>query len=71
MNEHAWYEVWVDDTARPPYVLILLSDKSGSSFDIYDPGEKSICHTTSSYQDAMFWLTEDEYTKVDGRMDLA
>jgi len=70
MNEHAWYEIWADDTASPPYVLILLADKAGQSFDIYDPSEKAVRHTTTSYQDAMFWLTEDEYTKVDGRMDV-
>lgn len=68
MKEYAWCEVWVDDTARPPYVLVLLSDADEQSFDIYDPGEKAIRHTASSYQDAMFWLTEDEYTKADGRM---
>jgi hypothetical protein len=70
MNEHSWYEVWVDDTARPPYVLLLLSKLEGDSFEIYDPGERAVRHVATSYQDAMFWLTEDEYTKVDGRMNI-
>lgn len=70
MSEYAWYEVWADDTARPPYILLLLGNDSKQLFDIYDPGERSMQHSASSYQDAMFWLTEDEYTKVDGRMDI-
>lgn len=68
MTEYAWFEIWVDDTAEPPYVLILRSDAEETKFDIYDPGEKTIRDSVSSYQDAMFWLTEDEYTKVNGRM---
>lgn len=70
MSDYAWFEVWVDDTARPPYVLILLSNESEAGFEIYDPGEQRMRHSTNSYQEAMFWLTEDEYTKVDGRMPL-
>lgn len=70
MNEYTWYEVWADDTARPPYVLMMLGDSSGQLFDIYDPGEKYVLYSTNSYQDAMFWLTEDEYTKVDGKMTI-
>ena len=70
MNEHIWFEVWADDTAKPPYVLILLSNTDGTTFDIYDPGEKTVRHSTHSYQEAMFWLTEDEYTKVAGRMPI-
>jgi len=70
MKEYAWYEVWADDTARPPYLLILLADAKEQSFDIYDPGEKVVRETVGTYQDAMFWLTEDEYTKVDGRITI-
>lgn len=67
MKEYVWFEVWVDDTAEPPYLLMLMSDKEGC-LDIYDPGEKVMRHSVNCYQDAKFWLNEDEYTKVDGRM---
>ena len=70
MKEYAWYEVWADDTARAPYILILLFHEEKHSFDIYGPGEKTVRHTCGAYQDAMFWLTADEYTKVDGRMTI-
>jgi hypothetical protein len=26
MREYAWYEIWVDTSASPPYVLILLTN---------------------------------------------
>jgi hypothetical protein len=67
-KDYAWFEVWVEDVSMPPYVLILLSDREATSLDIYDPVEKVVRHSVNSYQDARFWLLEDEYTKVDGRM---
>jgi hypothetical protein len=70
VNDYDWFEVWADDTARPPYVLLLMFNAGRQAFDIYDPGEKAIRHTVSTYEDAMYWLTEDEYTKVDGRVFL-
>ncbi len=63
-----WFEVWYDWSAIPPYVLILLHYESDSSFHIYDPAEKRTCEILKTYEDACFWLAEDEYTKVTGRM---
>jgi hypothetical protein len=65
---YAWFEVWVTDVTTPPSVLILFGDESRQVFDVYDPTSKAMPCSARSYQDAMFWLTEDEYTKVDGRM---
>lgn len=70
MNEYTWFEVWVDETARPPYVLLLLSNEKEDALDIFDPVINTVRHSTTSYREAMLWLTEDEYTKVDGRMAL-
>lgn len=70
MDEYTWYEIWIEDVSRPPYVLILFGDSSGKLFDVYDLKEKYICYSASSYQDAQFWLNEDEYIKVDGRMEM-
>ena len=70
MNDYTWFEVWVDETARPPYVLLLLSNKKKNALDIFAPAINTVRHSVTSYHDAMLWLTEDEYTKVDGRMTL-
>ncbi len=62
-----WYEVWAEEGSSPPYILILWSDVHGK-IEVYDPIEKRICYVASSYEDAMYWLTEDEFTQVVGRM---
>ena len=67
---NAWYEVWVDEGIKPPYVLLVLSTNDDSVL-IKDPKEgNKIVHQAKNYEDAMYWLTEDEYTRVDGRMEL-
>jgi len=68
MNELSWYEVWADEGINPPYVLVLLADHGNSRFEIYDPTDKRIVFTASTYDGAKEWLLEDEYTRVDGRM---
>ncbi|MBW4635496.1 MAG: hypothetical protein KME30_27490 [Iphinoe sp. HA4291-MV1] len=61
-------EVWVDPTASPPYVLILLSDSSGKSC-IYDPNQNyQLVFSSDTYEEAKFWLLEDEYERVQGRL---
>lgn len=68
MSEATWFEVWVDDTATPPYILLLFSDDKEENLQIFDPAKSLFLHSAKSYKEAMYWLTEDEYTKVDGRM---
>ncbi len=60
-------ELWVDPTASPPYVLILLCDEQGIC-SIYDPAQNYQVIFTSSYQGAKLWLLEDEYERVEGQL---
>jgi len=61
-------ELWVDSTASPPYVLILLGDKSGTSC-VYDPAENyQVVFSSSTYEEAKLWLLEDEYERVERRI---
>lgn len=61
-------ELWVDPTASPPYVLLLLCDEQGNCI-IYDPAQNyQVVFTGSSYQDAKLWLLEDEYERVEGQL---
>jgi hypothetical protein len=61
-----WYEIWIDDTLDPPYVLHLRPADDG--FQVIDPAHGNhVVFLAASYEEAMFWLTEDEYTKVERR----
>jgi len=58
-----WYEIWVDEGLDVPYVLILLSAEAG--YQIFDPAERNkIVFASANYDDAKFWLLEDEYVRV-------
>ncbi|MEH2252313.1 hypothetical protein [Nostoc sp.] len=61
-------ELWIDPTASPPYVLILLSDSSAKSC-VYDPNQNyQLVFSGESYEEAKLWLLEDEYERVEGRL---
>lgn len=61
-------EVWIDPMLSPPYVLLLLSDPSGSCC-VCDPAEEyKVVFTSGSYDEAQNWLLEDEYEPVEGRL---
>lgn len=61
-------ELWIDPTAAPPYVLILLCDDLGKC-NIYDPAQNyQIIFTGNSHQEAKLWLLEDEYERVEGQL---
>jgi hypothetical protein len=67
-NDWKFTELWIDPTASPPYVLILLSDDSGYS-QVYDPAQNyQVVFSSSTYEEAKLWLLEDEYERVDGRL---
>lgn len=68
MAELAWYEVWADEGLSPPYILLLLRRQGEEAFDVFDPKEDRVIHRASTYEAARFWLLEDEYTQVRGRM---
>lgn len=69
MSELSWYEVWADEGIFPPYVL-LVCGRGGATFEVYDPIEKRTAYQASTYEDAKNWLLEDEYTQVQGRMNI-
>lgn len=70
MSKLLWYEVWVDEGICPPYVLLLLCREGAAVFEIYDPMESRVAHQALTYEAARNWLLEDEYTQVQGRMEV-
>ena len=61
-------ETWVDPTASPPYVLMLLLDATGC-WQVVDPAQGyQALYSTSSYDEAKLWVLEDEYEAVRGRL---
>jgi hypothetical protein len=68
MTQIIWYEVWVDEGLFPPYILLLLALNVENKFEVYDPMEKRVVISESTYENAKNWLLEDEYILVNGRM---
>lgn len=68
----SWYEIWANETYDIPYILLLCpSENTDEGFLIIDPqGKNAVIQKMADYESAMFWLCEDEYTLVDGRMIL-
>jgi hypothetical protein len=63
-------ELWIDPTASPPYVLILLTDAAGNCA-VYDPSQSyQVIFSSSNYQEAKLWLLEDEYERVEGQLKM-
>lgn len=61
-------EVWIDPMLSPPYILLLLSDASGSC-RVHDPTQGyKIVFTSATYDETQIWLLEDEYEPVVGRL---
>lgn len=66
----SWYEVWADDGLDPPYVLILIPRHEGK-VDVFDPKEGRVALEAANHDEAKLWLLEEEYTRVEGRMDVS
>ena len=66
-----WYEVWVDESTQIPYVLFLCPDPDNpGGMLIIDPKEGDrVINKLPDYDRSTLWLTEDEYTRVEGRME--
>lgn len=61
-------EVWIEPMLSPPYILLLLSERSGAC-RIFDPAKNyEIIFTSSTYDEAQHWLLEDEYEPIEGRL---
>jgi hypothetical protein len=62
-----WIEVWVDDSSRGEYLLVLQGLEDGS-LEVVDPQEgRQVVATFAGYSAAAHWLREDEYELVEGR----
>ncbi|MDM8521999.1 hypothetical protein QUF80_01405 [Desulfococcaceae bacterium HSG8] len=69
ISDWKFTEIWTDSTASPPYVLMLLCDRSGV-YHIIDPAEsyERAVFSGTSYEEVRLWLIEDEYEKTEGRL---
>ena len=65
-----WYEVWADGSLATPYVLLVLPDRNGNGgVVVRDPKEDmKVVYAGQNYENAKEWLLEDEYTRVEGRV---
>ncbi len=66
-----WYEVWADGSLATPYVLLVMPDPKGDGgVVVRDPKEGlKVVYAGMSYANAKDWLLEDEYTRVEGRVE--
>ena len=70
VDDWQFTELWIDPTASPPYVLLLLGGASGET-KIYDPAEQyQVVFSSPTYQEAKLWLLEDEYERVEQRLQV-
>jgi hypothetical protein len=64
-------EVWIDPMQSPPYLLLVLGDKSGRC-NILEPADRyKLVKYYDSYDQAQLWLLEDEYEPLEGRLSEA
>ncbi|WP_417389465.1 hypothetical protein [Gimesia sp.] len=65
---YKWYEVWSDDGMEIPYILLLFK-LSDNRIRIIDPRDnEKVVYESQDYDSAKYWLLEDEYVLVKGRM---
>ena len=63
MTSTSWYEVWADEGHDVPSLLLLRPTQSG--YEVLDPGQGNRrVFASDSYDDALFWLCEDEFVLV-------
>jgi hypothetical protein len=61
-----WLEVWIDSASDGDYVLLVKG--LAERIVIVDPqeGGQEVA-TFGTYEEALDWLNEDEYDRVEGR----
>lgn len=63
-----WIEVWIEGIDQDS-VLLLRKFRSGI-LELYDPQIKIVVAQFNSYEEASTWLVDEEFSFVDGRMDM-
>lgn len=64
-NEAKWAEGWIDILTQYVLVVFCFAD---DLLAIYDPQlGKLLSETFPNYQDARYWLTEDEFDEIQSR----
>ena len=60
-----WIEAWIDSVAAE---YVLLVRENAGRIEIVDPQKAGrIMESFDSYDDALHWLSEDEYDQIKGR----
>ncbi|MGB7708773.1 MAG: hypothetical protein WBL95_04360 [Microcoleus sp.] len=66
--EWEFAEIWADSLISPPYILMLVKEKSGK-FCIHNPAQNyQVIFTSDNYEAAKMWLLEDEYERLNSRI---
>ena len=67
-TEWEFAEIWADTLISPPYILMLVKEKSGN-FCIHNPAQNyKVIFTSDDYEAAKMWLLEDEYERLNSRI---
>ena len=65
--EWEFAEIWADTLISPPYILMLVKEKSGI-FCIHNPAQNyKVIFSSDNYEAAKMWLLEDEYERLNSR----
>ena len=62
-----WIEVWVDGGTKGEYFLVLRALSDGSLAIVNPHAQNAVVKAFQKYDEAVHWLTEDEYELIDGR----
>lgn len=66
--EWEFAEIWADTLISPPYILMLVKEKSGK-FCIHNPAQNyQVIFSSDNYEAAKMWLLEDEYQRLNSRI---
>lgn len=69
MAKVMWVEIWTD-MASGGLDLLLLRGFSNGRIELRDPHQNNkLVQTFTSYDDAEFYLTDDEYVVIEGRLE--
>ena len=65
--EWEFAEIWVDPWLSPPYILMLVKDRSGK-FSIQNPAQNyKAIFSSDTYEESKMRSLEDEYERVSDR----